>query len=312
MKGIRYATKSPNNRRADLWRVHEADWEDLDEAVEHARNAFPLWSQLSPQSRSRRVQRFAALLLHNLEPLTRLNSIETGKTCQQSSEEMKAAISLMIQRAKLNTAGRQMRHTPTCMGAETYEPLGVCSVLLPASWPMLFGITNIAHALMAGNTLILKPNTEAPYSCLKICELAMQSFPPGVVQVLHSNANVEVNFLIHQGINMTLVDGSEDDTNQLTNSGGYQNSRIQRHISWGYGAVIVCEDIDIEAWVPKLAAMAFVNNGQSGSLAKRIYVHDAIYNGLKDGLVDHVEEKFVVGYSLNMQAHIGPLQNGRK
>lgn len=312
MKGFRYALKGLNNRRKNLWPVHEADWDDLDMAVEHACNAFASWSQLSSQSRSQRVQRFAALLLQNVEPLTRLNSIETGKSCQQALEEVRAAIYIMKQRAEVNLVDKEMQDTPTTMGTETYEPLGVCGALLPASWPILFGITNIAHALMAGNTLILKPSTEAPYSCLKICELAMQIFPPGVLQVLHSNAHMEVNFLIHQGINMTLVDGSDDDTNQLTSSGGYQNSRTQRHISWGYGAVIVCEDIDIQAWIPKLAAMAFVNNGQSGSLAKRIYIHDAIYDKFIDDFVDYVDEEYLVGSSLDMRAQIGPLQNRRK
>lgn len=91
---------------------------------------------------------------------------------------------------------------------QTFPPIGVCCGIVPWNWPVLLGVGKIGPCLMAGNTFIMKPSPFTPYCDLKLGELGMAIFPPGVFQVLSGGDDLGPQLTEHAGIDMVSFTGS--------------------------------------------------------------------------------------------------------
>ncbi|KAJ4303914.1 hypothetical protein N0V88_001514 [Collariella sp. IMI 366227] len=296
------ATGSP------LYPVPVARKEDLDAAVHHARSAFKTWSQTTHSQRANYLTAFADLIEANRASLTKLQTMEQGKPLTLANTEVDMALSWLRAFATMELKDEVLEDTEERTIYSTRVPLGVVGAIVPWNWPILLGLGKVGPALMTGNTVIMKPSPYTPYCDLKLGELAMDVFPPGVVQVLSGGDELGPWVTEHPGIDMVSFTGSIATGKKVAASCAKTLKRYVLELG-GNDAAIVCEDVDVGRCLPKIATLAFLNSGQICMLCKRIYVHEKIYEEFRDAMVEFTKNNIKTGSGFEPDVVVGPVQN---
>ncbi|RFU73512.1 aldehyde dehydrogenase [Trichoderma arundinaceum] len=291
-----------------LFPVPVATREDLDAAVKHARNAFKAWSRTTFDERAELMLAFADVIEANREELEKLDTMESGKPLLVSKREFDNTLEWLRTFATMELKDEILEENDERTVYATHRPLGVCAAIVPWNWPVLLGLGKIGPALMTGNTIIMKPSPYTPYTDLKLGELGMSVFPPGVFQVLSGDDALGPWITEHPGIDLVTFTGSVPTGKLVAASCSKTLKRCVLELG-GNDALIVCEDVDIPKCLPKIATMAFINSGQICMLAKRIYVHEKIYDEFKDALVEFTRANIKTGGGFEPGVLVGPIQN---
>lgn len=130
-----------------------------------------------------------------------------------------------------------------------HVPLGVGVGIVPWNFPLTLAIGKLAPALLAGNTLILKPSPYAPYSILKLAELGTKIFPPGVFQALSGDESLGPMLTAHPGIAKVSFTGSVETGKKVMAACASTLKRVTLELG-GNDAAIICDDVDIDAVAP--------------------------------------------------------------
>lgn len=130
-----------------------------------------------------------------------------------------------------------------------YVPIGVSCGIVPWNAPLGLAAVKIAPALYAGNSFILKPSPDTPYSGLKLVELGAQFFPPGVLQVLSGGHDLGPLCSAHAGIDKISFTGSIATGKLVMQSCSKTLKRVTLELG-GNDAAIVCEDVDFDKAIP--------------------------------------------------------------
>ena len=145
----------------------------VDEAVAAARSAFPAWSALAIEERARLLDRFADAMEERKPELAQLLSREQGKPAHSAAlGELGGAISWIRATAKMRPQVEVLKDDETGRVELRRKPLGVVASITPWNFPLMIGIWHIAPALLAGNTVVLKPSSGTPLSTLLMVEIA--------------------------------------------------------------------------------------------------------------------------------------------
>ncbi|KAF2738393.1 aldehyde dehydrogenase-like protein [Polyplosphaeria fusca] len=292
-----------------LYEVPVATKEDLDAAVKHARTAFKTWSQTPFEERAKLLLAFADAIEANREDLERLQTMEQGKPLQLAQLEFTMTVQWLRAFATMQIKDEVLEDTEERTIYQTYTPIGVCGGIVPWNWPVLLGVGKIGPALITGNVFIMKPSPFTPYCDLKLGELGMSIFPPGVFQVLSGNDDLGPWMTSHPDIDMISFTGSIATGKRVAASCANTLKRYVLELG-GNDAAIVCEDVDMDKCLPKITTLAFLNSGQICMLAKRIYVHEAIYERFRDAMVAFTRENIKTGNGLvEKDVVVGPVQN---
>lgn len=132
-----------------------------------------------------------------------------------------------------------------------YTPIGVAGGIVPWNYPVLLACGKIASAIYTGNSLIVKPSPFTPYCSLKLGELGLQYFPPGVLQVLSGGDDLGPMMTAHSGIDKISFTGSIATGKKVMESCAKTLKRVTLELG-GNDAAVVCEDVDLEEVVPKV------------------------------------------------------------
>ena len=291
-----------------LYEVPVATEEDLDNAVKHAREAFKSWSETTTEDRGRLLLKFADAIEENQEELAKLLTMEQGKPLALAKQEVSMSMQWTRTFATMEIKEEILEEDDEKVIYQTYPPLGVCGAIVPWNWPVLLGLGKVGSALMTGNTLIMKPSPFTPYCDLKLGELGMSIFPPGVFQVLSGADALGPWMTEHPGIDMISFTGSIPTGKRVAASCAKTLKRYVLELG-GNDAAIVCEDVDIEKCLPKITMAAFLNSGQICMLAKRIYIHEKIYDAFKEAMVEFVKNNIKTGGGFEPGVIVGPVQN---
>ena len=154
----------------------------------------------------------------------------------------------------------------------------------------------------------MKPSPYTPYCDLKLGELALQIFPPGVVQVLSNDDSLGPWITAHPGIDKVAFTGSIATGKLVAASCAKTLKRCTLELG-GNDAAVICEDVDIEKCASKIAMMSFLNSGQICMLTKRVYVHEKIYEAFRDSMVRFTEANIKTGKGTEEGVVVGPVQN---
>ena len=187
---------------------------EMDAAVSAARAAFPAWKRMAPNERRNLMLRYAAEVRRQNDDLVRLVTAENGSPLFGVTGMPTWVAELFEYNAGFaDKVGGQVVTTwggPT--GAFDYtldEPCGVIAVIVPWNGPFVsFGQT-LAPALAAGNTIVIKPPELAPYSCLRLGQIAVEvGFPPGVINVVPGGPTGGNALVSHPGVDKIFFTGS--------------------------------------------------------------------------------------------------------
>ena len=287
--------------------VPDASREQLEAAVEAANAAFPAWSARPVSERQAYVAKIGEVLEANAEELMRLLTREQGKARAGAEWEIFGSVAWCQEIAKqelpLHVVEEQEGRT-----VETRRvPLGVVGGITPWNFPVLLAIWKIAPALVAGNTMVLKPSPFTPLCTLKMGELLRDVLPAGVLNIVSGGNDLGAWMTGHSGIRKISFTGSTETGRKIMESCSGNLKRITLELG-GNDPAVVLPDVDVKETAKQLFWAAFQNSAQFCVAAKRIYIHADIYDELAEELVAYAKT-VKVGDGSHQGTDLGPIQN---
>lgn len=290
-----------------LTRAPHASVRQLKQAVAAAKAAFPAWSKRPIADRRALLERFADGIHAEAETLARTLTQEQGKPLTESAGEVAFAEIFIRHFATLELGGRLIEDGEGRRVEMHRRPLGVVVAITPWNFPVLIPAFKLAAALLAGNTIVLKPAPTTPLGVLMLGAIAATIFPAGVVNTITDQNELGPLLTSHPDVAKVSFTGSTETGKKVMASAASSIKRLTLELG-GNDAAIVLPDVDPVEVAPQIFGGAFMNAGQVCLAIKRVYAHDAIYESLCAELARLAEEA-IVDDGLKQGAQIGPLQN---
>ena len=187
------------------------------------------------------------------------------------------------------------------------KPIGVVAAIAPWNWPLMIAIWQIAPALRAGNTVVLKPSPLTPLATLRMVELLAAVLPPGVLNCVAALDDVAPILSRHPDVGKVSFTGSTETGKKVMVAASATLKRLTLELG-GNDAAIILPDVDPAAIAEGLFWGAFINNGQTCACLKRLYVHEDVYDAVCAHLADFVR-KIPMGDGMDEASILGPVQN---
>lgn len=290
-----------------IFAAPDASRDQLEEAVAAARRAFPAWRDTPLRDRQALVGRIGDVIEANAEDFMRLLTMEQGKARAGAEWEILGsvawcrAISGQELQVELVADERDRR-------VETRRvPIGVVGAITPWNFPILLAVWKIAPALVTGNTMVLKPSPYTPLGTLKLGELLRDILPPGVLNIVSGGNELGAWITQHPAIGKVSFTGSTATGRKIMQSASGNLKRITLELG-GNDPAIVMPDVDPKAVAKDLFWAAFQNSAQFCVAAKRLYIHDDVYEAVRDELVEYART-VKVGDGAQQGTDLGPIQN---
>lgn len=293
-----------------LGEVAEARAEDVDRAVEAAKEAFPAWSCLDAAERGKLILKLADAIEAHAEELIKLESLDTGHPVRDTRKldvPRTAACFRYFGGMADKLEGFVPPIAPGFINYVQREALGVVGQIVPWNFPLMFTSWKMAPALAAGNTIVIKPAEITPLSTLRIAELMEEvGIPGGVVNVVPGYGHTAgARLSEHPDVKKIAFTGSTATGRQIIRASAGNLKKLQLELG-GKGPNIVFEDAILPAAIGGSAWAIFHNQGQACIAGSRLIVHEK--------LADEFTEKFAalaesirLGNPLNPNTEMGPL-----
>ncbi|HET6474146.1 MAG TPA: aldehyde dehydrogenase family protein, partial [Pseudomonadales bacterium] len=279
----------------------------LDEAVAAAKAAFPGWSRKTLAERRKSINAFADVVEKNAQELAQLLTQEQGKPLGDAMGEAYGLAAFCRYFASLDLPTKVLDDSEGRKVEARRKPLGVIGAIVPWNFPLILMGFKLPPALLAGNTLVLKPAPTTPLATLRVAELTKDLFPPGVLNVITDANDLGGELTKHPDVRKISFTGSTATGKKVMAGAAETLKRITLELG-GNDAGIVLDDVDPKAAAPKIFAGAFQNSGQVCIAMKRLYVHESIYDEMCDELAT-LADAAIVGDGLQQGTQLGPLQN---
>lgn len=287
--------------------VPAADAALLDKAVEAAQDAFPAWRDTPVSERRRVLLLLADAIETSAIDLGVLFTREQGRPTPLATREIKAGAAWLRAVAGQEVPVDTVENSESRRVEVHHVPLGVVAAIVPWNFPFLLTIWKIAPALLTGNTVVLKPSPYTPLCALKLGEMARNILPPGVFNVLSGDDALGPLMSSHPGFAKISFTGSTATGKRVMAAAANDLKRITLELG-GNDAAIVLADADPDEVAEAMFAGAFFNTAQVCIATKRLYIHDDIYEAVRDRL-HALTCKAVVGDGSEEGVTHGPLQN---
>lgn len=285
----------------------EAGRSHLDEAVAAARRAFPAWRDTPVAERQRVVSAIGDMIEKHSEDLMRLLTREQGKARAGAEWEIGGSSAWCHGVAKQTLDAQILEEDGGRRVEMRRVPLGVVGAITPWNFPVLLAIWKIAPALLSGNTLVLKPSPYTPLGTLKLGELLKDIVPAGVLNIISGGNNLGAWMTAHEGIDKISFTGSTATGRKVMESAANNVKRVTLELG-GNDPAIVLPDVDPKAIAPELFWAAFQNSSQFCAATKRLYIHDEIYDVVRDEMVAYART-VKLGDGSHQGTQLGPIQN---
>jgi len=292
---------------APFARVPDCTREQLDAAVAAAQRAFLAWSDETPDERRRLVNAFIERVVADADTLAPLITQEQGKPLAKARSEINAAVFFSRGYAAVDLAPELLRDTPQQRVELRRRPLGVVGAITAWNYPVLLAMWKIVPAVLAGNTVVLKPSPYTPVATLRLGQLAQDIFPRGVVNVVSGGNELGAWMTEHPGIRKIAFTGSGPTGKRIMASAAGNLKRLTLELG-GNDAGIVLDDVDPAKIAADLFWAKFSNCGQVCAALKRMYVHRSVYRAVCDELVKFAAT-VKIGRGMDDGIDIGPIQN---
>ncbi|MFJ9380741.1 aldehyde dehydrogenase family protein [Streptomyces sp. NPDC101455] len=279
----------------------------LDEAVAAARQAFHGWAATPPAEREALVSALGDRLAEHAEEFMTLLTREQGKPRAGAEWEVLGSVAWFHEIAKQSLPEETLLDTAERRVVTRCTPVGVVGAIVPWNFPILLAVWKIAPALVAGCTIVVKPSPFTPLCDLKLVELMQDLLPPGVLSAVSGDDDLGRWMTTHPGIDKIAFTGSSETGKHVMASAAGTLKRLTLELG-GNDPAIVLPDVDPEKVAPALFWAAFQNNAQFCNAAKRVYVHEDVYDAVRDALVDYART-VKVGDGAEPETQLGPIQN---
>lgn len=281
--------------------------EQLNQAVAAAKGAFDAWSEKSIDERKQVVLAMADVLEANAEELAQILVQEQGKPLADATGEVYGTAAFFRYFTTLNLDAEVMEDSDNRKVEAHRKPLGVVGAILPWNFPLLLLGFKLPSALIAGNTVVVKPAPTTPLATLRMGELLKDTVPAGVINIVADANDLGGALTSHPDIRKVSFTGSTETGKKVMAGAASLLKRVTLELG-GNDAGIVLDDADPKEIAPKVFQGAFWNSGQVCAALKRLYVHESIYDEMVEEL-SNIANNTVVGDGLQQGTALGPLQN---
>lgn len=257
--------------------------EDVARAVGRAREAQSDWSKKSFRERGRLIMKARKIVLQEMEEIALLISRETGKPVAEAiSMELAPTLDLMQYFARKAASMLSPRRISVGLYAllgrssyEIYKPLGVIGIVSPWNFPWATPLDEIVMALLAGNTVVLKPSELTPLTGLKIRDVFTRAgIAAGVLQVVTGDGSTGAA-LVGAGVDKIMFTGSVATGKRVAEAAAKYLTPVVLELG-GKDPMIVLDDANISNAARGAVWGAFANSGQACASVERCYVHESI------------------------------------
>jgi acyl-CoA reductase-like NAD-dependent aldehyde dehydrogenase len=284
----------------------EATRAQLDLAMDAAAAALPAWQRDLARRRQALRDCAAAVKAHAAE-LAPILTREQGKPLARATEEMFGAAVWLEYTAGLEIPVEVIRDDADARIEVRRRPLGVVAAITPWNYPVMLAAWKIAPALLAGNSVVLKPSPFTPLSTLALGEVLREALPPGVLNVVSGGNELGAWMTSHPVPRKISFTGSVATGKRVAAAAAPDLKRITLELG-GNDPAIVLDDADPKAIADGLFWGAFMNSGQVCTAIKRVYVPEKLYPGLLSELAERARSvKMGDGFEADVQ--LGPLNN---
>lgn len=284
--------------------------DDLDTAVAAARAAFKTWSKTSFDERRAAIHAISKAISDNSEELFRLLTTEQGKPHHQAKQEIMGAAFMTAAQADLDLDDELFQDDEKESIRIRRVPVGVVAGIVPWNFPVSMAVQKIVPAMLSGCTIILKPSPFTPVTTLRIAELIAEVVPAGVVNVITGEDSLGPLITSHSDINKITFTGSTATGKKIMEGASADLKRITLELG-GNDASIVMPDADPKKVAEQLFWSSFMNAGQICVAAKRVYIHEDIYDELSAAIADYAKN-VKVGDGSEQGVGVGPIQNKKQ
>ncbi|EIT84350.1 betaine aldehyde dehydrogenase [Fictibacillus macauensis ZFHKF-1] len=292
--------------------VAEGNEQDARAAIAAARTAFDdgPWRHTPANERGAIVAKIAALILRDKEELATLESLDTGKTIIESRGDMEDIASVFQYYAGLadKDQGEVLASPiPDSKSIAVREPVGVCGQITPWNYPLLQASWKLAPALVAGNTIVIKPSEITPLTTIKVTELIEEAgVPKGVVNlVLGKGSEVGHELAIHRDVDLISFTGGLETGRSIMQAASTNFKKIALELG-GKNPNIVFADSDFDTAVDQALNAVYFHAGQVCSAGARLLVEDSIHDDFVEALVERVK-RIKLGNGFDEGTESGPL-----
>ena len=295
-------------------RVPAGTKEDVTLAVEAATAASDAWEKKPIRERGMILYQAARKVREQYKDLARLLTLEQGKPLRESMDEVRGFANILEFYAGISACqnGEAIRLGTSGDCIVIRKPLGICGAIIPWNMPVLIMGWKTGPALLAGNTLVLKPASSTPLTNLNLGQILEEAgLPPGVLNIVTGSG---------ESVGTAIVRNPE--IRKLSFTGEYETGRKIRQLAGsalkdivlelgGSDPMIVMPDADIDRAVEGVVKARFYNAGQTCNAVKRLYVHEKIASVFIRKLRERVEA-LTVGNGLGSRIDIGPMNNAEQ
>jgi len=289
---------------ADCPRASESQ---LNAAVAAAKAAFPAWSKTGIDERKAVVLKIADVVEANAAELAQLLTKEQGKPLEDATTEVYGMAAFCRYFTSLDLPVEVLEDSEGRRVEVHRNPLGVVGAIVPWNFPLILMAFKLPPALIAGNTLVIKPAPTTPLSTLRIAELIQDVAPAGVINFITDANDLGAPMTAHPDVRKISFTGSTETGAKVMAGAAGLLKRITLELG-GNDAGIVLDDVNPKEAAQKLFDSAFQNSGQVCIAMKRLYVHENIYDEVCDELAT-IANDTIIGDGLEQGTKLGPLNN---
>jgi acyl-CoA reductase-like NAD-dependent aldehyde dehydrogenase len=287
--------------------VPDADIATLDAAIAAAARAYQSWQLTSHAQRREVLLAISAALGTHAEELAKLLVLETGRPMGVAQFEVGLAKQFLDYYAEQKLEVEVLSEDAGRRVELHRKPLGVVAAIVPWNAPLYLAANKIAPALIAGNTVVVKPAPTTPLTTLRLGELIAKVVPPGVVNIVTGANEIGAHLVSHPDVTKVAFTGSTHTGRAIMAAAAPSLKRLTLELG-GNDAAIVLPDANPKAIAPALFGLAFFNSGQVCAVIKRLYVHDSIYDAVCEEIAA-LAKASTVGDGSDPATQFGPIQN---
>jgi acyl-CoA reductase-like NAD-dependent aldehyde dehydrogenase len=285
--------------------------QNVDYAISVAKNAFPSWSSMSAVERADLMSEAIQGIAEARDDDAAVLSRENGKVrfegwIDSLVFEIRWNLALMI--ADQVDTGKTLPVAPGIpVSTEVqHQPLGVVTIIVPFNWPIAILGAALPHALLAGNTVIVKPPLTAPLATTRVIERIAAKLPAGVLNVVTGKDEDMAALIESEDIAKVCFTGSVGGGKRIMSMASKALTRVTLELGGNDAAIFLEDAIIDDTHLDRLYGAIFDTTGQICMNAKRIYVHESRMDEVVEGLTARLE-KVKLGYGLDPDTTMGPL-----
>jgi len=293
-------------------RTAKSTADDVRHAVEEARRAFDsgAWSSKKPAERAKALREISELIRKDLDSLSLLLTLESGKPLADSNGELLNAANVFeyYASAARHIVGKIPRYSGTDISLVVHEPVGVCGLIVPWNSPISLLSWKLGPALAAGCTVVIKPAGYTSGISMEFVKLltAVGGVPPGVVNAVTGPGDSVGSELVRSpNVDKVSFTGSTETGRRIMEMSSSNLKKVNLECG-GKSADIVFDDANLEAALPSSVWSIFRSAGQSCNAGSRLLVQETIYDSfMKDFTA--LASSIRVGNGLDPSTEMGPV-----